>query len=123
MRLLQADATMKRAGDTAPATLLALVAMLGEPSAASGMARRDRDEYKDRDDIVTVPGELLAGLLGGPHSHALLAAARQDLIDRLRLLLAEELLRFGEVIDEAGQVDAVAAVRLYQAEYSLEAAR
>ena len=38
-------------------------------------------------------------------------------------LLDEELLRFGEVISEAGQVDAVAAVRLYQAEYSLEAAR
>ncbi len=33
------------------------------------------------------------------------------------------MLRFGEVINEAGQVDAVAAVRLYQAEYSLEAAR
>ena len=43
--------------------------------------------------------------------------------DRVRLLLDEELLRFVEVLDEAGPVDPVAAVRLYQAEYSLEAAR
>jgi hypothetical protein len=114
MRLLQSGNATKRAGDTAPAALLALVAMLGEPSAAPVM---------DSDDIVIVPGELLAGQIGGPATHELLAAARQDLIDRVRLLLAEELLRFGEVIDDAGPVDAVAAVRLYQAEYSLEAAR
>jgi hypothetical protein len=39
------------------------------------------------------------------------------------LLLDEELLRFVEVVEGAGPVDPVAAVRLYQAEYSLEAAR
>jgi hypothetical protein len=33
------------------------------------------------------------------------------------------MLRFSEVIDEVGPIDSVAAVRLYQAEYSLEAAR
>jgi hypothetical protein len=33
------------------------------------------------------------------------------------------MLRFAAILDGAGQVDAVAAVRLYQAEYSLEAAR
>jgi hypothetical protein len=114
MRLLQSDPSMKRAGDTASAALLALVAMLGEPTAAPG---------SDREDIVTVPAELLASLLGDRGLNALVAAARHDLIDRVRLLLAEELLRFGEVIDDAGPVDAVAAVRLYQAEYSLEAAR
>ena len=38
-------------------------------------------------------------------------------------LLDEELLRFIELLDEAGPVDPVAAVRLYQAEYSLEAVR
>ena len=49
--------------------------------------------------------------------------ARADLADRVRLLLDEELLRFIEVLDAAGPIDPVAAVRLYQAEYSLEAAR
>jgi len=52
-----------------------------------------------------------------------MARARQDLRQRIGLLLDEEMLRFGEVITAAGPVDAVAAVRLYQAEYSLEAAR
>ena len=53
----------------------------------------------------------------------LLARARADLRDRVQLLLDEELLRFEEVLEGAGPVDPVAAVRLYQAEYSLEAAR
>ena len=42
---------------------------------------------------------------------------------KVGLLLDEEMLRFSEVIDEVGPIDSVAAVRLYQAEYSLEAAR
>ncbi len=114
MRLLQSDTTLQRTGDPAPVTLLALVAMLGE----SGVASRE-----ERDEIVTMPGELLASILGGTGSAALIATARKDLTDRVRLLLDEELLRFGEVIAGAGAIDAVAAVRLYQAEYSLEAAR
>ena len=52
-----------------------------------------------------------------------IARARQDLRERIGLLLEDEMLRFGAILDEAGEVDAVAAVRLYQAEYSLEAAR
>ena len=70
-----------------------------------------------------MPREVLASVIGDSESEALIARARQDLRQRIGLLLDEEMLRFGEVIDEAGQVDAVAAVRLYQAEYSLEAAR
>jgi hypothetical protein len=66
---------------------------------------------------------VLASIIGEVESEELIARARQDLRQRIGLLLDEEMLRFGEVIDEAGQVDAVAAVRLYQAEYSLEAAR
>ena len=54
---------------------------------------------------------------------AVIKQARQDLRQRVGLLLDEELRRFGEVVEEAGHIDAVAAVRLYQAEYSLEAAR
>jgi len=51
------------------------------------------------------------------------AQARAALLDRVRLLLDEELLSFDAVIDSAGACDDVAAVRLYQAEYSLEAVR
>ena len=70
-----------------------------------------------------MPREVLASIVGNSESEHVLARARHDLRQRIGLLLDEELLRFGEVINEAGQVDAVAAVRLYQAEYSLEAAR
>jgi len=48
---------------------------------------------------------------------------RADLDERVKLLFDEELLRFMAVLDRAGPLDPVAAVRLYQAEYSLEAAR
>ena len=70
-----------------------------------------------------MPREVLASVIGDSESEALIARARKDLHQRIGLLLDEELLRFGEVIDEIGPVDAVAAVRLYQAEYSLEATR
>ena len=73
--------------------------------------------------IGAVPREVLASIIGNSESEQLITRARHDLRQRIGLLLDEELLRFGEVISEAGQVDAVAAVRLYQAEYSLEAAR
>jgi energy-coupling factor transporter ATP-binding protein EcfA2 len=48
---------------------------------------------------------------------------RADLLDRIRLLFDEELLGYAEVINAAGSCDDVAAIRLYQAEYSLEAVR
>ena len=48
---------------------------------------------------------------------------RAELLDRIRLLFDEELLGFAAVIDAAGPCDDVAAIRLYQAEYSLEAVR
>ena len=77
----------------------------------------------EKDGIVAVPREVLASVTGDAESAALIDRARQDLRQRVGLLLDEELLRFGAAIDSAGQVDAVAAVRLHQAEYSLEAAR
>jgi hypothetical protein len=55
--------------------------------------------------------------------NGLLAKARAAQTDRVRLLLDEELVRFVEVIDAAGACDDVAAIRLYQAEFSLEAVR
>jgi hypothetical protein len=53
----------------------------------------------------------------------ILAKVRADLIYRVRLLLDEEMVRYVEVIESAGACDDVAAIRLYQAEYSLEAVR
>ena len=66
---------------------------------------------------------MLAQSFGASKVADLLARARADLRDRVQLLLDEELLRFVEILEGAGPVDPVAAVRLYQAEYSLEAAR
>jgi hypothetical protein len=48
---------------------------------------------------------------------------RADLLDRIQLLFDEELLSFAAIVDSAGPCDDVAAIRLYQAEYSLEAVR
>jgi energy-coupling factor transporter ATP-binding protein EcfA2 len=90
--------------------LVVLLAMLGEdaPGAAS---------------IYTEPRQILTSALGAAKLPEILAKARADLLDRVRLLLDEELVRFVEVIDAAGPCDDVAAVRLYQAEFSLEAVR
>jgi hypothetical protein len=100
-------------------SVLTLVALLGEPSrrTAPGQGADGANE------VDTAPGEMLAALIGPGESAALLVRARAELTRHVGLLLDEELLRFGQIIDEAGPVDAVAAVRLYQAEYSLEAAR
>ena len=120
MRLVQAENLAKRVGgatyDIEPLSMVTLVAMLGEDGDARG-----KDDGTT--EILSVPTELLASAFGSFESKNLVDKARADLTDRVRLLLDEELLRFIEVLDEAGPVDPVAAVRLYQAEYSLEAAR
>ena len=73
--------------------------------------------------IYTEPGRLLTSVFGPGVLAGILARARADLAQRIRLLLDEEMVRFVEVIDWAGPCDDVAAIRLYQAEYSLEAVR
>ena len=98
--------------DVATVSVLTLVAMLGEQAAT-----------EDKDGIGAVPREVLASIMGDFASLELINTARQDLRQRIGLLFDEELLRYGGVLDEAGPIDPVAAVRLYQAEYSLEAAR
>jgi hypothetical protein len=121
MRLVQAENLAKRAGgtiyDVEPLSLVTLIAMLGE----------DRDARDPSDagssEILSIPTELLASAFGAFESKNLIDKARADLTERVRLLLDEELLRFIEVLDQVGPVDPIAAVRLYQAEYSLEAAR
>jgi energy-coupling factor transporter ATP-binding protein EcfA2 len=107
-----------------PVSVITLVALLGQPSQAGGFAQQapaPADEAAI--EIGAQPQQTLAALIGSGESAALIARARQDLNQRVGLLLDEEMLRFSEVIDEVGPIDSVAAVRLYQAEYSLEAAR
>ena len=94
-----------------------------QPGGAASPRRRSAAGRGARARSARCRRRLLASLIGPAESAALLARARQDLDQRVGLLLDEEMLRFGEVIDEAGPIDSVAAVRLYQAEYSLEAAR
>jgi energy-coupling factor transporter ATP-binding protein EcfA2 len=127
MRLVQTDVMRWKGGsvhDIAPVSVVTLVAMLGAPSSVGAVVPVPRaGAQENKDGIGAVPREVLATIMGDSGSDALIARAREDLRQRIGLLLDEEMLRFGEVIDEAGEVDAVAAVRLYQAEYSLEAAR
>jgi hypothetical protein len=73
--------------------------------------------------VYTEPREMLTSVFGAVTLTEILAKARADLTERVRLLLDEELVRFVEVIDAAGDCDDVAAIRLYQAEFSLEAVR
>jgi energy-coupling factor transporter ATP-binding protein EcfA2 len=130
MRLMQSEVARRPGGgtvhDIAPASVVALVAMLtarGQGSAFAPVQREAAEAGDAREPAGAVPREVLASVVGDAECDALIAQARKDLRQRVGLLLDEEMLRFGEVIQAAGQVDAIAAVRLYQAEYSLEAAR
>lgn len=128
MRLMQSEITRRQGSgtvqDIAPVSVVMLVAMLGAPASAGTFVPAPREAAQEgKDGIGAVPRELLASIIGTSESEALIQRARQDLRQRIGLLLDEEMLRFGTVIDEAGEVDAVAAVRLHQAEHSLEAAR
>jgi energy-coupling factor transporter ATP-binding protein EcfA2 len=69
------------------------------------------------------PQQLLTVLFGAGLLRDIGARARLDLHDRISLLFAEEMLRFAELIDSAGAPDESVPSELYQASYSLEAAR
>jgi energy-coupling factor transporter ATP-binding protein EcfA2 len=103
--------------------LVVMVAMLGE-DAPSGMATAATPATEDEGtSIYTEPRRLLASVFGAGMLPGILATAREDLVHRVQLLLDEEMVRFVEVIESAGPCEDVAAIRLYQAEYSLEAVR
>ena len=85
--------------------------------------RKARPPRRRTPRAYTEPRRLLTSVFSGATLAGILARARADLLDRVRLLLDEELVRFVEVIDAAGPCDDVAAIRLYQAEFSLEAVR
>jgi energy-coupling factor transporter ATP-binding protein EcfA2 len=123
-RLMEAEETrsaVRRISfDGEALSLVVLVAMLSED--ASGLPPPASAESEDGS-IYTGPRRMLTSVFGETMLAELLAQARTDLSDRVRLLLDEELVRFVEVIDAAGACDDVAAIRLYQAEFSLEAVR
>jgi hypothetical protein len=109
-------------------SLVVLMAMLGEaaPAGARPGARPPAGAPPggpEGGSVYTEPLRMLASVFGAVTLTEILAKARADLLDRVRLLLDEELVRFVEVLDAAGACDDVAAIRLYQAEFSLEAVR
>jgi hypothetical protein len=105
--------------------LVVLVAMLGEavPAGAGAGSAAAAPGEAGAGSVYTEPREMLTSVFGAVMLTEILAKARADLTERVRLLLDEELVRFVEVIDAAGDCDDVAAIRLYQAEFSLEAVR
>ena len=123
-------ARLAQAADSRPGTkrisfddeslgLVVLIAMLGEAAPAAD-APPAEDEGTN---IYAEPRRLLASVFGTGMLAGILGQARGDLTHRVRLLLDEEMVRFVEVIESAGPCEDVAAIRLYQAEYSLEAVR
>ncbi|GIH71765.1 dynamin family protein [Sphaerimonospora thailandensis] len=71
----------------------------------------------------SLPQRLLRGLLGAESLRGIGAKARSDLRARIGLLFDEEMLRYVDVLDNAGIPDEAAATRMYQATYNLEVAR
>jgi hypothetical protein len=125
-RLMDAEDT-RSAGrrisfDTEALSLVVLVAMLGEQLPAKTGPGSATAESEDGS-VYTGPRRMLTSVFGETLLAEVLARARADLSARVRLLLDEELVRFVGVIDAAGACDDVAAIRLYQAEFSLEAVR
>jgi hypothetical protein len=123
-RLVEGDdvrpAARRVSFDEEALSLVVLVAMLGESASRTAAAVSPGDAGGS---VYTEPRELLTSVFGVVTLTEILAKARADLTERVRLLLNEELVRFVEVIDAAGDCDDVAAIRVYQAEFSLEAVR
>ncbi len=122
-RLVEAEgfrpAAKKASFDEEALSLVVLVAMLGADAPGADAPATGPEGTS----IDTEPRRLLTSVFGAAMLTEILTRARTDLLDRVRLLLDEELVRFVEVIDAAGPCDDVAAIRLYQAEFSLEAVR
>jgi hypothetical protein len=100
-------------------SLVVLAAMLGEDAPGADTQAAEAEGTS----IYTEPRRLLASVFGTAVLASIIAKARADLLHRVRLLLDEESVRFVGLLESAGPCDDVAAIRLYQAEYSLEAVR
>jgi hypothetical protein len=132
-RLVQAEdlrpAARRISFDEEALSLVVLVALLGETASTGTGPTRPAFQApaasaaESEGNVYTEPRRMLESAFGAVVLTGILAKARADLSDRVRLLLDEELVRFIEVIDAAGPCEDVAAIRLYQAEFSLEAVR
>jgi hypothetical protein len=98
--------------DESLSTLL-IVGLLGEDAAGD----------EEQEGSGALPLRVLTSLFGAGPLRDIAARARADLRDRISLLLDEEMLRFLEMLDLPGVPEATAALRLYQAAYSLEVTR
>jgi len=127
VRLAEAEdvrpGTKRNSFDDESLGLVVLVAMLGEDAPGAVSITGPLATEDESTNIYTEPRRLLASVFGTGMRAGILAKARADLIHLVRLLLDEEMVRFVEVIESAGPCEDVAAIRLYQAEYSLEAVR
>jgi energy-coupling factor transporter ATP-binding protein EcfA2 len=77
----------------------------------------------DEESMIGIPQRLLTSLFGAGPLRDVAKRARADLLDRMRLIFDEEMLRFSKIISDAEVPDAGAAVQLYQATYALEVTR
>ena len=119
MQLIQAENVTKRS--------VARVATFEDESLALvltiGLLGYGAGDVAVTEGTSAVPQRVLTSLFGAGPLRDLGARARLDLHDRITLLFAEEMRRFADVIDAAGKPDPAAAADLYQAAYTLEAAR
>jgi energy-coupling factor transporter ATP-binding protein EcfA2 len=119
IELVQAENLAKRSiarvvsFDEESLALVLTVYVLGFGAAASGTDA----------DASAVPHRLLTSLLGAGQLREISAWVQRDLQERISLLLAEEALRFTEIIDSAGAPDQMVAMELREASHDLEAAR
>ena len=119
LQLIQAENVTKRS--------VARVATFDDESLALvltiGMLGYGAGDVAVTEGTSAVPQRVLTTLFGAGSLRDLGARARLDLHDRITLLFAAEMRRFTDVIDAAGQPGPAAAADLYQAAYTLEAAR
>ena len=88
-----------------------------------GLLVRSAPEAEAEGSTAAIPQRLLTSLLGAGPLRDVAKWARADLLDRIRLILDEEMMRFSKIIAAAEVPEASAAVRLYQATYALEVTR
>src|SRR2546426_1066515 len=117
--VLLADAAAERARDVRAKQVFESVFGPAGQSGAGDLADMDIKTA----DVFNAADAAKSSAFGAVTLTEILAKARASLTERVRLLLDEELVRFVEVIDAAGDCDDVAAIRVYQAEFSLEAVR
>jgi hypothetical protein len=115
-----------KAGNVTKRSIARLVSVDDESLATVlmiGLLVQNAPEAEAEDSTAAIPRRLLTSLLGAGPLRDVAKWARADLLDRIRLILDEEMLRYSEIIAGAEVPDAAGALRLYQATYALEVTR